>query len=85
MGLYDVAMISYNHKLAAGQCVGGLRPGSARFPAVAVQVEVTTLAEAVEAVEAPVDSACDNMSPELLALGRAGGRRPGRAGGHGRT
>ena len=56
MGLYDVAMIKDNHKLAAG----GHRPrrtaGSAvSFPDVPVQVEVTTVAEAVEAVEAGAD------------------------------
>jgi nicotinate-nucleotide pyrophosphorylase (carboxylating) len=39
-----------------------------RFPDVAVQVEVTTLAEAEEAVAAGASFLlCDNMTPELLA------------------
>jgi nicotinate-nucleotide pyrophosphorylase (carboxylating) len=68
MGLYDVAMIKDNHKLAAGSVSAAFARVRARFPAVAVQVEVTTLAEAVEAVEAGADFLlCDNMSPELLS------------------
>jgi nicotinate-nucleotide pyrophosphorylase (carboxylating) len=68
MGLYDVAMIKDNHKLAAGSVSAAFARVRARFPAVAVQVEVTTVAEAVEAVEAGADFLlCDNMSPELLS------------------
>lgn len=68
MGLYDVAMIKDNHKLAAGSVSAAFARVRARFPAVTIQVEVTTLAEAVEAVEAGADFLlCDNMSPELLA------------------
>ena len=68
MGLYDVAMIKDNHKLAAGSVSAAFARVRARFPSVAIQVEVTTLAEAVEAVEAGADFLlCDNMSPVLLA------------------
>jgi nicotinate-nucleotide pyrophosphorylase (carboxylating) len=68
MGLYDVAMIKDNHKLAAGSVSAAFARVRARFPSVAIQVEVTTLAEAVEAVEAGADFLlCDNMSPGLLA------------------
>ena len=67
MGLYDVAMIKDNHKLAAGSITAAYRLVRERFPEVPVQVEVTTVAEAVEAVEAGADFLlCDNMTPELL-------------------
>jgi nicotinate-nucleotide pyrophosphorylase (carboxylating) len=68
MGLYDVAMIKDNHKLAAGGIGPAYRRVRERFPDVPVQVEVTTVAEAEEAVGAGADFLlCDNMSPELLA------------------
>jgi nicotinate-nucleotide pyrophosphorylase (carboxylating) len=67
MGLYDVAMIKDNHKLAAGSITAAYRLVRERFPEVPVQVEVTTLAEAREAVEAGATFLlCDNMTPELL-------------------
>src|SRR6185312_11737349 len=67
MGLYDVAMIKDNHKLAAGGLTAAYRRVRATFPDVPVQVEVTTVAEAVEAVEAGADFLlCDNMTPEVL-------------------
>jgi nicotinate-nucleotide pyrophosphorylase (carboxylating) len=67
MGLYDVAMIKDNHKLAAGSITAAYRRVREAFPAVPVQVEVTTVAEAVEAVDAGATFLlCDNMSPTLL-------------------
>ncbi|GIE98024.1 nicotinate-nucleotide diphosphorylase (carboxylating) [Paractinoplanes rishiriensis] len=67
MGLYDVAMIKDNHKLAAGSIAAAFRLVRERFPDVPVQVEVTTLAEAEEAVEAGATFLlCDNMAPERL-------------------
>jgi nicotinate-nucleotide pyrophosphorylase (carboxylating) len=67
MGLYDVAMVKDNHKLAAGGVAPAYRRIRQAFPDVPVQVEVTTVAEAVEAVEAGADFLlCDNMSPSLL-------------------
>jgi nicotinate-nucleotide pyrophosphorylase (carboxylating) len=67
MGLYDVAMIKDNHKLAAGSITAAYRLVRSTFPDVPVQVEVTTLAEAQEAVEAGATFLlCDNMRPELL-------------------
>jgi nicotinate-nucleotide pyrophosphorylase (carboxylating) len=67
MGLYDVAMIKDNHKLAAGGITAAYRLVRQTFPDVPVQVEVTTVAEAEEAVEAGAGFLlCDNMSPELL-------------------
>jgi nicotinate-nucleotide pyrophosphorylase (carboxylating) len=67
MGLYDVAMIKDNHKLAAGSITAAYELVREKFPDVAVQVEVTTTAEAREAVQAGATFLlCDNMSPELL-------------------
>jgi nicotinate-nucleotide pyrophosphorylase (carboxylating) len=67
MGLYDVAMIKDNHKLAAGGVAPAYRRVREVFPDVAVQVEVTTVAEALEAVDAGADFLlCDNMTPQLL-------------------
>lgn len=67
MGLYDVAMIKDNHKLAAGSITAAYQRVREAFPNVAVQVEVETVAEAVEAVEAGADFLLlDNMAPPLL-------------------
>ncbi|WP_045744062.1 carboxylating nicotinate-nucleotide diphosphorylase [Actinoplanes rectilineatus] len=77
MGLYDVAMIKDNHKLAAGSITAAYRLVRERFPDVTVQVEVTTLAEAREAVAAGATFLlCDNMTPERLAevVAAIGGR-----------
>jgi nicotinate-nucleotide pyrophosphorylase (carboxylating) len=77
MGLYDVAMIKDNHKLAAGGIAPAFRLVRAAFPEVPVQVEVTTVAEAVEAVEAGADFLlCDNMEPGRLreVVAAVGGR-----------
>lgn len=67
MGLYDVAMIKDNHKLAAGGLTAAYDAIRSRFPGVPIQVEVTTTAEALEAVAAGARFLlCDNMSPDLL-------------------
>jgi len=68
MGLYDVAMIKDNHKLAAGSITAAFELVRGKFPDIPVQVEVTTLAESLEAVEAGADFLlCDNMTPVLLS------------------
>ncbi|WBB55419.1 carboxylating nicotinate-nucleotide diphosphorylase [Verrucosispora sp. WMMD573] len=68
MGLHDVAMVKDNHKLAAGGVAAAYLRVREAFPDVPVQVEVDTLAEAMEAVEAGVDFLLlDNMSPVVLA------------------
>jgi nicotinate-nucleotide pyrophosphorylase (carboxylating) len=77
MGLYDVAMVKDNHKLAAGGITAAYRRVREAFPDVPVQVEVTTVAEAVEAVEAGATFLlCDNMSVGLLrdTVAAVGGR-----------
>jgi len=67
MGLYDVAMVKDNHVLAAGGVAAAYHRVRATFPDVPVQMEVTTVAEAEEAVAAGATFLlCDNMSPELL-------------------
>jgi nicotinate-nucleotide pyrophosphorylase (carboxylating) len=77
MGLYDVAMIKDNHKLAAGSLTAAYQRVRAAFPEVPVQVEVTTVAEAVEAAAAGANFLlCDNMTPGLLreVVAAVGGR-----------
>lgn len=67
MGLYDVAMVKDNHKLAAGGLAGAYDAIRAAYPDVDIQVEVTTTAEALESVAAGARFLlCDNMSPALL-------------------
>lgn len=67
MGLYDVAMIKDNHKLAAGSLAAAYAAVLDQFPQVPIQVEVTTTAEALESVEAGARFLlCDNMSTDLL-------------------
>ena len=77
MGLYDVAMIKDNHKLAAGSITAAYRKVRETFPDVPVQVEVTTRAEAEEAVEAGARFLLGgNMAPELRrTVVEAGGDR----------
>ncbi|TDC75708.1 carboxylating nicotinate-nucleotide diphosphorylase [Micromonospora sp. KC606] len=77
MGLHDVAMVKDNHKLAAGGVAAAYRRVREVFPDVPVQVEVDTVAEAVEAVEAGADFLLlDNMTPETLreVVARVGDR-----------
>jgi nicotinate-nucleotide pyrophosphorylase (carboxylating) len=67
MGLHDVAMIKDNHKLAAGSLSVAFEAVHLAYPAVDIQVEVTTTAEALEAVAAGARFLlCDNMSVEKL-------------------
>lgn len=67
MGLYDVAMIKDNHKLAAGSITAAYQRVRKQFPDVRVQVEVTTVGEALEAVKAGADFLlCDNMDTQTL-------------------
>lgn len=67
MGLYDVAMVKDNHAVAAGGVVAAYRRVREAFPDVPVQVEVTTVDEAVAVVAAGADFLlCDNMKPDQL-------------------
>ncbi len=66
-GLHDVAMVKDNHRLAAGSVTAAYRAVRLAYPDVAVQVEVSTVAEAVEAVAAGATFLlCDNMAPAVL-------------------
>lgn len=67
MGLFDVAMVKDNHVTAAGGVAAAYTAIRGRFPDVAVEVEVTTTAEAIEALQAGARFLmCDNMSVDLL-------------------
>lgn len=67
MGLYDVAMIKDNHKIAAGSVSAALHAVASRYPRMVIQVEVTTVDEAREAVAAGAAFLlCDNMSVDQL-------------------
>lgn len=67
MGLYDCAMIKDNHKIAAGGLAQAYAAVRRTFPDVDIQVEVTTVAEALEAYGAGARFImCDNMSVALL-------------------
>lgn len=67
MGLYDVAMIKDNHIQAAGGVAPAFLRVQAAYPDVPVQVEVTSVAEAVTAVEVGAGFLlCDNLAPEVL-------------------
>ena len=80
MGLYDVAMIKDNHKLAAGSLAAAYAAVRTQYPEVPVQVEVTTTEEALESVRAGARFLlCDNMSTDLLRTTVAAGRATGEA------
>ena len=77
MGLYDVAMVKDNHVAAAGSVSAAVALVRECAPRVTVQVEVDTVAQAVEAVGAGADFLlCDNMSPAVLreVVAAVGGR-----------
>ncbi|MGL4745987.1 MAG: carboxylating nicotinate-nucleotide diphosphorylase [Dermatophilaceae bacterium] len=67
MGLYDVAMVKDNHKLAAGGLTQAWHAIRSAYPEIDIQVEVTTVAEALEAVAVGARFLlCDNMSVPVL-------------------
>ncbi len=67
MSLADEALIKDNHVVAAGSVSEAFRRVRKDFPDVPVQVEVDTLDQLVEAVEAGADSVLlDNMDTEQL-------------------
>src|SRR5690606_19738413 len=51
MGLYDVAMVKDNHARAAGGVAPAVARVRATYPHAPVQVEITSVAEAVAAIE----------------------------------
>ncbi|ADU47160.1 carboxylating nicotinate-nucleotide diphosphorylase [Intrasporangium calvum] len=67
MGLYDVAMVKDNHKLAAGSVAAAYRLVRETFPQVRIEVEVETPAEAQESYDAGARFImCDNMAVPVL-------------------
>jgi nicotinate-nucleotide pyrophosphorylase (carboxylating) len=79
MGLYDVAMIKDNHIRAAGSITAAFAAVQAKFPQLPVQVEVSSTAQALEAVAVGAQFLlCDNMPIPLLTATVAAIRdRPG--------
>ena len=77
MGLSDAVLIKENHVAAAGSVSAAVRAALERAEGRHVQVEVTTLAELEEALQAgAIDVLLDNMSPDEVrrAVARARGR-----------
>lgn len=67
MGLHDVAMIKDNHVLAAGGVGAAYAAVRERFPDVAIEVEVESTGQALEALAAGSRFLmCDNMPVDLL-------------------
>jgi len=66
-GLYDVAMIKDNHIVAAGGVAAAYKAVRRMYPDIDIQVEVSTVDMATEAVGAGATFLlCDNMPPEHL-------------------
>jgi nicotinate-nucleotide pyrophosphorylase (carboxylating) len=77
MGLWDAALVKDNHVVAAGGVAEAFQAVRSTFPGVPVEVEVDSLAQLAEVVEAGADLVLlDNFSPaqtaEAVAL--VGGR-----------
>jgi nicotinate-nucleotide pyrophosphorylase (carboxylating) len=63
-GLYDMVLFKENHLQAAGSITAAVAAARRQAPAVPIEVEATTLAEAEEAAAAGVDwILLDNMQP----------------------
>src|SRR5690606_16413816 len=68
MGLYDVAMVKDNHKLAAGSITAAYAAIRDTYPDVPIEVEATTTEKALEAVRAGARFLLlDNFAPADLA------------------
>jgi nicotinate-nucleotide pyrophosphorylase (carboxylating) len=67
LGLYDVAMIKDNHIVAAGGVAAAYDAVRRTYPDIVIQVEVSTVDMAVNAVRAGATFLlCDNMPPDQL-------------------
>jgi nicotinate-nucleotide pyrophosphorylase (carboxylating) len=80
MGLYDRVLVKENHIAAAGSLTGAVRAARSHAPGLTVEVEVETLAEFGEALDAAPDIVMldDFNHADLrsaVALNRARGRR----------
>lgn len=77
MGLYDAILIKENHICAAGSIGAAVEKAQSRYPGVKIEVEVETLEQLDEAIQAGVQWALlDNFSLERVreAVQRAAGR-----------
>lgn len=86
MGLGDAALIKDNHVAGAGSVSAAFRAVRERAPDVPVEVEVDTLDQVTEAIEAGADLILlDNMSPadlrQAVTLARPAGVRTEASGG----
>ncbi|MES1926804.1 carboxylating nicotinate-nucleotide diphosphorylase [Salinisphaera sp. T31B1] len=67
-GLFDAILIKENHIMAAGSIAGAVARGREQSPELFLQVEIETLAELEQALEAGVDGVLlDNLPSHVLA------------------
>ncbi len=77
MGLWDAALVKDNHVVAAGGVAAAFEAVRAHFPGVPVEVEVDSLAQLAEVVDAGADLVLlDNFTPAetAQAVALVGGR-----------
>lgn len=68
MGLHDMVLIKENHIAAAGGVTSAIRRARKMHPSLPLEVEVTTMAELAEALDAGPDRVLlDNFEPEAVA------------------
>ena len=68
MGLWDAALVKDNHVVAAGGVAAAFRAVRAQFPGVPVEVEVDSLEQLAEVVDAGADLVLlDNFTPAQTA------------------
>jgi nicotinate-nucleotide pyrophosphorylase (carboxylating) len=68
LGLWDAALVKDNHVVAAGGVAAAFAAVRSQFPGVPVEVEVDSLAQLAEVVEAGADLVLlDNFTPEQTA------------------
>lgn len=68
MGLWDAALVKDNHVVAAGGVAAAFEAVRAQFPGVPVEVEVDSLAQLAEVVDAGADLVLlDNFTPAQTA------------------
>ncbi|VAX10020.1 Quinolinate phosphoribosyltransferase [decarboxylating] [hydrothermal vent metagenome] len=67
IGLFDMIMLKENHIIAAGSITGSIAEARKQFPGIAIEVEVETLTQLRETLDADVTRILlDNMNIETL-------------------
>ena len=80
--LSDAALVKDNHVVAAGGVVAAYRAVRERWPDLEVEVEVDSLDQLAEVVDAGAELVLlDNFTPAQMREAVRAGRRPGPAGG----